>query len=188
MAPDIRQLCFVWLWRQRRQIRLGNHKVCSQHPWNFSAWIANGIRGLFTHNTLGPTDMRLIVFAKEWIIATVLQETNASEAKFPLSAVGLGCESSSDNVRWLIGDMLWARVTGHPWWPCMVGYYPQEPIYTRVTTRKIRFSIKYLIGCVIWPGLSNHWSTCLEQSSSNYSGSQSFSCFQKAVETTFACY
>jgi len=31
----------------------------------------------------------------------------------------------SDQCRqpsWLIGDVLWGRISGHPWWPCMVAY------------------------------------------------------------------
>ncbi|XP_022091753.1 histone-lysine N-methyltransferase NSD2-like [Acanthaster planci] len=33
---------------------------------------------------------------------------------------------------WLVGDLVWSKVTGHPWWPCMVAYDPNLGIYTRM--------------------------------------------------------
>ncbi|XP_060585586.1 histone-lysine N-methyltransferase NSD2-like isoform X2 [Ruditapes philippinarum] len=35
-------------------------------------------------------------------------------------------------VKWLVGDMVWAKVTSHPWWPCMVSYDPFSALYTRI--------------------------------------------------------
>lgn len=28
------------------------------------------------------------------------------------------------DAKWLVGDLVWAKVTGHPWWPCMVSFDP----------------------------------------------------------------
>jgi len=36
-----------------------------------------------------------------------------------------GATALSDHRRqaaWLVGDVLWGRISGHPWWPCMVAY------------------------------------------------------------------
>ncbi|XP_071502155.1 histone-lysine N-methyltransferase NSD2-like [Diadema antillarum] len=33
---------------------------------------------------------------------------------------------------WLVGDLVWSKVSGHPWWPCMVAYDPNLGIYTRM--------------------------------------------------------
>ena len=35
--------------------------------------------------------------------------------------------------KWLVGDLVWSKVTGHPWWPCMVSYDPILGVYTRLT-------------------------------------------------------
>ncbi|KAL4232100.1 Histone-lysine N-methyltransferase [Mactra antiquata] len=40
------------------------------------------------------------------------------EAKFP--------------VKWFVGDLVWAKVASHPWWPCMVSYDPFTAVYTRI--------------------------------------------------------
>lgn len=37
-------------------------------------------------------------------------------------------------TRWVVGDMLWARVSGHPWWPCIVSPDPFQQMYTKVIT------------------------------------------------------
>jgi hypothetical protein len=34
--------------------------------------------------------------------------------------------------RWLVGDLVWSKVSGHPWWPCMISYDPYLGIYTRI--------------------------------------------------------
>ena len=33
---------------------------------------------------------------------------------------------------WLVGDLVWSKVSGHPWWPCMVAYDPNLGIYTKM--------------------------------------------------------
>nr|XP_006812995.1 PREDICTED: histone-lysine N-methyltransferase NSD2-like isoform X2 [Saccoglossus kowalevskii] len=33
---------------------------------------------------------------------------------------------------WLVGDLVWSKVSGHPWWPCMVAYDPNLGVYTRM--------------------------------------------------------
>lgn len=40
-------------------------------------------------------------------------------------------------VEWLVGDCLWGKVAGHPWWPCMVSFDPHTGIYTKMQGNKI---------------------------------------------------
>ncbi|XP_076345841.1 histone-lysine N-methyltransferase NSD2-like isoform X2 [Tachypleus tridentatus] len=35
-------------------------------------------------------------------------------------------------AEWIIGDLLWSKISGHPWWPCMVSFDPIQGIYTKV--------------------------------------------------------
>lgn len=34
--------------------------------------------------------------------------------------------------RWLVGDLIWAKILGHPWWPCMVTFDPLLGQYTQM--------------------------------------------------------
>jgi PWWP domain len=45
-------------------------------------------------------------------------------------------ESADDMsvVAWTTGDMLWAKVSGHPWWPCVVAPDPDVHLFTRQTS------------------------------------------------------
>ncbi|PNF15991.1 hypothetical protein B7P43_G04630, partial [Cryptotermes secundus] len=49
-------------------------------------------------------------------------EVSVSEEKVP------GCD-------WVIGDLAWARVTGYPFWPCMIVLDPEQRIFTKTTVR-----------------------------------------------------
>ncbi|XP_041368647.1 histone-lysine N-methyltransferase NSD2-like isoform X2 [Gigantopelta aegis] len=52
----------------------------------------------------------------------------AAVVKAPVSKV-----EKEKPPKWLVGDLLWAKVSGHPWWPCMVSYDPYTGLYTRIT-------------------------------------------------------
>jgi len=39
-----------------------------------------------------------------------------------------GCE-------WLVGDLAWARVGGHPFWPCVIALDPIQKIFTKIVQR-----------------------------------------------------
>ncbi|KAL3864307.1 hypothetical protein ACJMK2_005998 [Sinanodonta woodiana] len=45
--------------------------------------------------------------------------------------------------RWLVGDLVWSKVTGHPWWPCMVSYDPWLGIYTRIQGRQRQYHVQF---------------------------------------------
>ncbi|XP_035672349.1 histone-lysine N-methyltransferase NSD2-like [Branchiostoma floridae] len=45
--------------------------------------------------------------------------------------------------KWLVGDLVWGKVSGHPWWPCMVAYDPVEGVYTKFKGGPIRASRLY---------------------------------------------
>lgn len=45
--------------------------------------------------------------------------------KNPLEETNIPCD-------WLVGDLLWSKIPGHPWWPSMVSFDPILGIYTKV--------------------------------------------------------
>ena len=40
-------------------------------------------------------------------------------------------------LEWKMGDQLWAKVAGHPWWPCMIARDPYEDLFTKMKGEKI---------------------------------------------------
>ena len=36
------------------------------------------------------------------------------------------------NSEWKLGDLLWTKISGHPWWPCIVTNDPKEKVFTKV--------------------------------------------------------
>ena len=45
--------------------------------------------------------------------------------------------SAGASSKWVVGDMMWARVAGHPWWPCMVSPDPVSGQFTKHVPSKI---------------------------------------------------
>ncbi|CAG2185920.1 Histone-lysine N-methyltransferase, H3 lysine-36 and H4 lysine-20 specific,Histone-lysine N-methyltransferase NSD2,Histone-lysine N-methyltransferase NSD3 [Mytilus edulis] len=46
-------------------------------------------------------------------------------------------------VEWLVGDCLWGKVAGHPWWPCMVSFDPHTGIYTKMQGKSRMYHMQY---------------------------------------------
>jgi len=45
-------------------------------------------------------------------------------------------------LSWLVGDIVWGRISGHPWWPCMVAYDASTSTFIRERKSMI-FSVGY---------------------------------------------
>jgi hypothetical protein len=43
------------------------------------------------------------------------------------------CEEKVPGCDWVIGDLAWARVSGYPFWPCMIALDPEQRIFTKTT-------------------------------------------------------
>ncbi|XP_046335260.2 histone-lysine N-methyltransferase NSD2-like isoform X2 [Haliotis rufescens] len=67
------------------------------------------------------------LFASEKPQKTPKAETAVTPKAQAPSEDASGCPS-----KYLVGDLLWAKVSGHPFWPCMVSYDPFISIFTRV--------------------------------------------------------
>ncbi|XP_055956003.1 histone-lysine N-methyltransferase NSD2 isoform X2 [Patella vulgata] len=60
-------------------------------------------------------------------------EKSPKETKVKTPPVQVSPEMEQQKpAKYGMGDMLWAKVGGHPWWPCMVSECPYTNIYTRI--------------------------------------------------------
>uniref|UniRef100_A0A1B6KAF0 Histone-lysine N-methyltransferase n=2 Tax=Graphocephala atropunctata TaxID=36148 RepID=A0A1B6KAF0_9HEMI len=41
----------------------------------------------------------------------------------------------ADGCEWMVGDLAWARVGGHPFWPCVIALDPLQKIYTKIVRK-----------------------------------------------------
>lgn len=60
-----------------------------------------------------------------------LQDTTKTE-ELPRSQESPSRTEEGKPIEWSVGDCLWGKVTGHPWWPCMVSYELNSGIYTKM--------------------------------------------------------
>lgn len=45
--------------------------------------------------------------------------------------------SPIEGCEWMVGDLAWARVGGHPFWPCIVALDPIQRIFTKTVSKYI---------------------------------------------------
>ena len=62
-------------------------------------------------------------------------------------------------MTWLVGDLVWSKVSGHPWWPTMISYDPWLGVYTRIggniTVELFWGNLTILVLKTIFPNKSN---------------------------------
>ena len=55
------------------------------------------------------------------------------------------CEENVPGCEWVIGDLALARVSGYPFWPCMIALDPQQRIFTKTTGEcSIAIQVEYV--------------------------------------------
>lgn len=55
--------------------------------------------------------------------------------------------------KWIEGDMLWAKVSGHPFWPCMVSRCPFSKMYARIKGElfsNTKYEYNVILKCTIF--------------------------------------
>lgn len=53
--------------------------------------------------------------------------------------------SSSPNqtASWLVGDVVWSKIPGHPWWPSMVSYDPNTAVSFKYKGRARYYHVQF---------------------------------------------
>ena len=69
---------------------------------------------------------------------SVLKQAIAAAAICPSGSMMPVIGFDEKPCEWLVGDLVWSKVSGHPWWPCMVAYDPNLGIYTRMKGKYMR--------------------------------------------------
>ena len=84
----------------------------------------------------------------EAIKAEVKPVSAASKSKVDLNNL------QGHTPKFLVGDLVWAKVSGHAWWPCMMTYDPLLGIYVRGAGKCMKCCIFYKAkGCFFFVGL-----------------------------------
>lgn len=57
--------------------------------------------------------------------------------------------ASHCRLSWLVGDVLWGRISGHPWWPCMVAYDAATSTFMR-ERKRMMFILIMMFLCSVY--------------------------------------
>jgi hypothetical protein len=48
-----------------------------------------------------------------------------------------------EKLPWFIGDVVWSKIPGHPWWPSLVANEPDTAVYFKVKGRTKYYHVQF---------------------------------------------
>lgn len=80
-------------------------------------------------------------------------EADQDGDNFP-TKVDNAVEFSEDNLQictppesvklpWIIGDIVWSKIPGHPWWPSLIAYEPNTEVYFKMKGRTKYYHVQF---------------------------------------------
>jgi PWWP domain. len=73
--------------------------------------------------------------------SVVINGTTQVKIKEEITETSVQRNESFPACDWRVGDLAWARVSGYPFWPCMIALDPEKGIFTRVICKFTIFII-----------------------------------------------
>ena len=69
-----------------------------------------------------------------------LEETSKKDSK--KNSISSSPQSNA-LASWLVGDVVWSKIPGHPWWPSMVAYEPNNAVYFQFKGRARYYHVQF---------------------------------------------
>ena len=51
--------------------------------------------------------------------------------------------TESEKLPWHVGDVVWSKIPGHPWWPSLVANEPNTAVYFKVKGRTRYYHVQF---------------------------------------------
>lgn len=111
------------------------------------------IRRRFEESLHAASDLLLFNLIYAWIstlssswMATVetRDDSGSSEpSESPSSKESKVSSSPTQSASWLVGDIVWSKIPGHPWWPSMVSYDPNTAVSFKYKGRARYYHVQF---------------------------------------------
>ena len=59
------------------------------------------------------------------------------------SALPVETEGEKEKLPWSVGDIVWSKIPGHPWWPSLVANEPNTEVYFKVKGRTKYYHVQF---------------------------------------------
>ncbi|XP_067323033.1 histone-lysine N-methyltransferase NSD2 [Anolis sagrei] len=79
------------------------------------------------------------VLEQEFVEASSVSNASSPSEKTASEDLVPGNDDNSDLLRYHIGDIVWSKVSGYPWWPCMISTDPLLHNFTKLNGQKKSF-------------------------------------------------
>jgi hypothetical protein len=103
----------------------GVYNVTSDNP-NTNSDTAENLAVIRDEATSADNDMLIPECTNEEV------ESEITDKMCEISEMSV-CDEKISGCDWVIGDLAWARVSGYPFWPCMIALDPQQRVFTKMT-------------------------------------------------------
>ena len=60
------------------------------------------------------------------------------ECSLPVQTV-----EENDKLPWCIGDIVWSKIPGHPWWPSLIAHEPNTEVYFKMKGRTKYYHVQF---------------------------------------------
>lgn len=72
-------------------------------------------------------------------------ESGSSEPSESASSKDCASKASppTQSASWLVGDVVWSKIPGHPWWPSMVSYDPNTAVSFKYKGRARYYHVQF---------------------------------------------
>lgn len=71
-------------------------------------------------------------------------DSGSSEpSESPVSKESKASSSPTQSASWLVGDVVWSKIPGHPWWPSMVSYDPNTAVSFKYKGRARYYHVQF---------------------------------------------
>ena len=68
---------------------------------------------------------------------------------------------------WCVGDVVWSKIPGHPWWPSLIAHEPSTDVYFKIKGRTRYYHVQFF-----YPEPMRGWVT--ERNVLKYEGNMAF--------------
>lgn len=49
----------------------------------------------------------------------------------------------NEKLPWFVGDVVWSKIPGHPWWPSLITHEPDSTIYFKMKGRARYYHVRF---------------------------------------------
>jgi hypothetical protein len=59
------------------------------------------------------------------------------------SSLQVSTPPEGEKLPWCVGDVVWSKILGHPWWPSLIAHEPNTAVYFKMKGRTRYYHVQF---------------------------------------------